>query len=92
DGGGSYTLYILAGMVPWTFLAGSIGEASTCIIQNEALIRRPELLNEDAFGAAWMLIVRPADENWRAGLVTGANVQAAFDAWFASDAYRDRAE
>lgn len=40
DGGGSYTLYILAGMVPWTFLAGSIGEASTCIIQNEALIRK----------------------------------------------------
>lgn len=39
-GGGSYTLYILAGMVPWTFLAASLTEASTCIIQAEGLIRK----------------------------------------------------
>lgn len=38
--GGSYTLYLLAGMVPWAFMSGSITEASTCIIQNEALIRK----------------------------------------------------
>ncbi len=38
--GGSYTLYLLAGMVPWGFMAGSITEASTCIIQNEVLIRK----------------------------------------------------
>jgi len=40
EGGGSYSLFLLAGMVPWTFMAGSIGEAATCIISNEALIRK----------------------------------------------------
>jgi ABC-type polysaccharide/polyol phosphate export permease len=39
-GGGSYTLYILAGMVPWALMSGSITEASVCIIQNESLIRK----------------------------------------------------
>ena len=38
--GGSYTLYLLAGMVPWSFMAGSITEAAVCIIQNEVLIRK----------------------------------------------------
>jgi ABC-type polysaccharide/polyol phosphate export permease len=38
--GGNYTLYILAGMIPWAFMAGSITESSTCIIQSEGLIRK----------------------------------------------------
>ncbi|WP_337175964.1 ABC transporter permease [Paludisphaera sp.] len=38
--GGNYTLYILAGMIPWAFMAGSITESSTCIIQAEGLIRK----------------------------------------------------
>ena len=59
---------------------------------NEELERRPKLLNEDAFGAGWMLIVRPADAAWRDRLVTGAAIGPAFAAWIAAEAYKDRAE
>jgi glycine cleavage system H protein len=60
------------------------------IAQNEQLERRPELLNQDAFGEGWMLIVRPAREDWRDGLVTGAAIAPAFEAWMATSAYKDR--
>jgi ABC-type polysaccharide/polyol phosphate export permease len=36
----TYSLYILAGMVPWTFMAGSLSESTACILANEALIRK----------------------------------------------------
>lgn len=49
---------------------------------NEALIERPRLLVEDAFGAGWMLVVRPAAEDWRAGLVTGPAIADVLEAWF----------
>jgi len=58
---------------------------------NEALLRRPALLQSDAFGTGWMLIVRPAREDWRDGLVTGARIGPVFDAWIGSEAYKDRA-
>jgi glycine cleavage system H protein len=61
------------------------------VAHNEALMRRPELLNEDAFGAGWMLVVRPTGENWRLRLVTGEKIAPAFEAWLASGAYKDRA-
>jgi ABC-type polysaccharide/polyol phosphate export permease len=35
-----YSLYLLAGMVPWTFMSGSITEATGCILSNEGLIRK----------------------------------------------------
>src|SRR5262245_13510061 len=38
---------------------------------NPSLTRKPELLMEDAYVTGWMLIVRPAHESWRDGLVTG---------------------
>jgi glycine cleavage system H protein len=60
------------------------------IAHNESLARRPELLNEDPFGTGWMLIVRPAGDDWRDGLVTGAAIAPAFEAWFSSEAYKDR--
>jgi glycine cleavage system H protein len=59
---------------------------------NEFLVRRPELLSEDAFGQGWMLIVRPARDDWRGGLVTGAAIEPAFEAWIAMEVYKDRAE
>ena len=59
---------------------------------NERLMKKPELLNEDAFGAAWMLIVRSTDENWRDALITGSGVAQAFEEWLASEAYKDRSE
>ena len=39
-GGERYSLFILAGMVPWTFMAGSLSEATACIVSNEVLIRK----------------------------------------------------
>jgi len=60
------------------------------VAHNEALERRPELLNQDPFGAGWLLIVRPTHDDWRDGLVTGDAIAPAFDAWFATDAYKKR--
>jgi glycine cleavage system H protein len=59
---------------------------------NEELERHPKLLNEDAFGRGWMLIVRPASDDWRLGLTTGSSVGPAFAAWIASEAYKGRLE
>jgi glycine cleavage system H protein len=60
------------------------------VAANEALERRPKLLNEDAFGAGWMLIVRPADAGWHSGLVTGPAVGPAFASWISAEAYKGR--
>ena len=61
------------------------------VAHNEALERKPELLNDDPFGVGWLLIVRPSTDNWREGLVTGDAIAPAFDAWFARGTYKDRA-
>lgn len=60
------------------------------LVQNEAMIKKPELLTTDPFGAAWMLIVRPASDGWRAGLVTGATVGPAIENWIAGGSYKER--
>jgi glycine cleavage system H protein len=62
------------------------------VASNEELVRKPKLLNQDAFGAGWMLIVRAADAGWRDRLATGAGVAAAFAAWIAAEAYKGRTE
>lgn len=59
---------------------------------NEALVANPGLLNRDAFGAGWMLLVRPSHGDWRRHLVTGPNVGPAFDDWLAKEAYKGRKE
>jgi len=60
------------------------------IAHNELLERKPELMNSDAYGEGWMLIVRPSQDDWRRGLVTGSEISPAFERWFASGAYADR--
>jgi glycine cleavage system H protein len=55
---------------------------------NEDLERKPRLLNEDAFGRGWMLIVRATGEDWNKGLATGDAVAPAFAAWLAAEAYK----
>jgi glycine cleavage system H protein len=65
--------------------------AGVVIASNEELERRPKLLNEDAFGRGWMLIVRTDDTGWRDGLITGPDIGSAFAAWIAADSYKDRA-
>ena len=62
------------------------------VTSNEELVRKPKLLNEDAFGAGWMLIVRASDAGWRDRLTTGPALAPAFAAWLASEAYEDRTE
>jgi glycine cleavage system H protein len=62
------------------------------VAHNEALIAKPELLNTDAFGDGWMLVVRPSEADWSSGLVTGAAIAPAFAHWLAAEAYKDRAE
>jgi glycine cleavage system H protein len=61
------------------------------VASNEQLEKRPMLLNDDAFGAAWMLIVRPADASWTAKLITGDAVGPAFSTWIEREAYKGRA-
>ena len=60
------------------------------VAHNELLVRKPELMNHDAYGEGWMLIVRPARDDWRGGLVTGSALAPALEAWLASGVYRDR--
>lgn len=62
------------------------------IAHNELLERKPELLNQDAYGQGWMLVVRPTGEDWRKGLVAGPAILPAFEAWIASEIYKDRNE
>jgi predicted peroxiredoxin len=49
-----------------------------------------ELLTRDAFGEGWMLIVRPAGDDWRAGLVTGAAIGPTIERWIAGGSYKER--
>lgn len=65
--------------------------AGIVIAANEALEQRPRLLNDDAFGAGWMLIVRTEDASWRDRLVTGPAIGLAFEDWLEAEAYKDRA-
>lgn len=60
------------------------------VAANEDLERRPKLLNEDAFGAGWMLIVRSSDDTWRERLTTGPTIARAFADWIAAETYKDR--
>jgi glycine cleavage system H protein len=59
---------------------------------NESLIDRPQLLTSDAFGAGWMLIVRPSAADWQTGLVTGPAVGPTMAAWIAGGSYQERSE
>jgi len=62
------------------------------VSHNENLIRKPELLMQDAYGDGWILVVRPAHESWRKALVTGPAIAPAFEAWLATDSYKSRVE
>jgi ABC-type polysaccharide/polyol phosphate export permease len=35
-----YAIYLFSGMVPWSFLSGSLNDCAMCIISNEGLIRK----------------------------------------------------
>ena len=62
------------------------------VAHNESLIQKPELLMQDAYGAGWMLLVRPSGTDWHARLVTGPAIAPMFEAWFARGSHKSRAE
>lgn len=62
------------------------------VAHNALLERKPGLLNTDAFGSGWMLIVRSAGEGWRDGLISGGSISEAFEKWLADAAYKDRTD
>lgn len=60
--------------------------ALSAIRHNEALVRRPTIVNDDCYG--WMLLLRPADGvDWRASLVTGAAIAPAYECWMEGEAF-----
>lgn len=54
---------------------------------NEKAKLAPALINSDCYNEGWMLLVKPANENWRAGLVTGAAIAGAYEAWMENEAW-----
>ena len=54
---------------------------------NEALVKRPTIANKDCYGEGWMMLVRPIHDNWREGLVTGAAIAPAYEAWMESEGF-----
>ncbi len=60
------------------------------VAHNEKLMRKPEILNSDAYGEGWMLIVQASRADWKQRLVTGAQLQPALEAWLASEDYKSR--
>ena len=66
--------------------------AGVVVAANEELERRPKLLNDDAFGAGWMLTVRTEDADWRNALITGSTIGRAFEDWLAAEAYKGRSD
>jgi glycine cleavage system H protein len=68
--------------------AARAGFDGIVVAQNEALIDKPELLVNDAFGDGWMLIVRPASANWSSGLVSGRSIGPTIERWIDGGAYK----
>ncbi len=48
---------------------------------NPALSTRATLVNADCYGEGWMLLLAPLAPDWRAGLLTGAAIAPAYEAW-----------
>lgn len=54
---------------------------------NDGLIARPTIANSDCYGEGWMMLVQPAADAWSAGLVTGAAIGPAYEAWMESESF-----
>lgn len=63
--------------------------AGKVVAANPELERRPQLLNEDPFGAGWMLIIRPESADWHERLLTGSEIGPAFTKWLAEGPLRE---
>jgi glycine cleavage system H protein len=72
--------------------AARAGFNGVVVAANAELERRPRLLNDDAFGKGWMLIVRADGADLKRSLLTGPGIGAAFAAWLVAESYKDRTE
>ncbi len=59
----------------------------TVVAVNETLIARPTIANDDCYASGWMMLVRPATNDWRNGLATGAALGSAYEAWMEQEAF-----
>jgi glycine cleavage system H lipoate-binding protein len=59
-------------------------------VANAELERKLALLNEDAFGKGWMLIVRAVHLGWQERLFSGPAIADAFAALLAAERHKDR--
>jgi glycine cleavage system H protein len=66
--------------------------AGVVVGANQDLEQKPRLLNEDAFGAGWMVIIEPSEDNWREMLMTGSEIGSAFEAWIKAEDYKSKLE
>ncbi|MFA6265566.1 MAG: glycine cleavage system protein H [Pseudolabrys sp.] len=60
------------------------------VVHNEALIDKPEILSADAFGAGWMIVLKPDDAGWRDTLTAGDKIAAEVEAWIGGGSFRQR--
>mgnify|MGYP001052919488 CR=1 FL=1 len=54
---------------------------------NEALVARADTVNRDCYGKGWMVLLRPAADDWVEGLVTGAAIGPAYEAWMEEEGF-----
>lgn len=58
----------------------------TVVTINDALMHNADEANRDCY-AAWLMLVRPASTEWQGGLVSGAAIGPAYEAWMESEAF-----
>lgn len=62
----------------------------TVTAHNEALVKKPELLMADPYGAGWLLLVTPSQPDWQSRVTPGAALPAGFAQWLAEGHYKVR--
>lgn len=70
--------------------AGSVraGFNGTVEAVNDALVPRADAVNGDCYGAGWLMIVRPTDDEWREVLVSGGDAIArAYEDWMEENGF-----
>ena len=69
---------------------GSDNEAREAVISHFAAGGEARTAYPGRLRYWWMLIVRPAQAEWREGLITGADVGPTMERWIGSGVYKDR--
>ncbi len=54
---------------------------------NDAAIQRPSLLVTDPYGAGWIMVAEPSGADPLQGLVTGAAIAPAYEAWMRQEGF-----